>query len=238
MLFTPLETALRGKGGGAALPTLPIAAGDAVREGIIATGGVDGLESGRGILEGESDRSFFFSSISSVSAVAAAAAATAATALLFTPRETALRGKGGGAPPPTLPIAAGDAVLEGIVTTGGVDGLESGRGISEGESERSLESEVRKDERPGRAGREADEEEEEVLAWTGVSCAEGKVATEGGTVVVVEGTVVEGAGVEVEGTGVEAREVVCVFSVIALRDEAITGFRFLFGSGGGTEGIG
>ena len=51
--LTPRVAALRGRGGGA--PTLPTAAGDVVRES--SAGGVGGLESGRGMLEGVSARS-------------------------------------------------------------------------------------------------------------------------------------------------------------------------------------
>ena len=146
----------------------------------------------------------------------------------LTARVAALRGRGGGAP--LLPIAAGDAVRED--TTGGVDGLESGRGILEGVSARSMRREVRMDERSGGAGKS----EEEVLTWTGVSWIEGRVGTEEGTaaaimeegmaiveegtmvveegtVVVEEGTAVVEEGTEVveEGAVVEAREMVCVF---------------------------
>ena len=134
--------------------------------------------------------------------------ALAAAAEPLTPRVAALRGRGGGAP--TLPTAAGDAVREG--TTGGVDGLDSGRGILEGVSGRSMGCEVCLDGRSGEAGTS----EEEVLTWTGAS----KVATEEeGTVVVeevvveevvVEEVVVEGTIVEEEGTAVEAG-VTCVF---------------------------
>ena len=89
--------------------------------------------------------------------------------MLFTPRLTALRGRGGGAPT-LLPIAAGDAVR-----TGGVDGLDSGRGTLEGVSARSIivGGEVRMDERSGRAGKSV-----EVLTGTGVSWTGGKVVTE------------------------------------------------------------
>ena len=146
----------------------------------------------------------------------------------LTPRLAALRGRGGGAPL-LLPIAAGDVVREGA--TGGVDGLESGRGMLEGVSVRSMRSEVRMDERSGGAGKL---EEEEVLAWTGVTTEEGATArgeegtavveeetvvveeemVEEGTVVVEEGTVVveeETVVVLEEGTVVEAVETVWVF---------------------------
>lgn len=121
----------------------------------------------------------------------------------LTPRVAALRGRGGGAP---LTIAAGDVVRGG--TTGGVDGLESGRGILEGESARSMRSEVRMDERSGGAGKS----EEEVLTWTGVFWTGGRVATEEeGTEVVEEGMVEEETVVEEEGTVVEAGGMVWVF---------------------------
>ena len=136
----------------------------------------------------------------------------------LTPRAAALLGRGGGAP--LLPIAAGDVVRKGA--TGGVDGLESGRGILEGVSARSMRSEARMDDRSGGAGKS----EGEVLTWTGVSWTEGTVATEeGATVIEEEGMAVAGEGTaeveevveegtvveEEEGTAVEAGEMVCVF---------------------------
>ena len=143
--------------------------------------------------------------------------------MAFTPRLTALRGRGGGAPT-LLPIAAGDAVR-----TGGVDGLESGRGILEGVCDRSIivGGEIRMDERSGGAGKS-----EEVLAWTGVSWTGGKVATEevstwtgvswtGGKVATDEGTVVvveviEGKVVEETGTVVVVGEMVFIFVEFSL----------------------
>lgn len=53
MLLTPRAAALLGSGGGA--PPLPITTGDFVRGGI--AGGVGGLDSGRGTLEGVCTRS-------------------------------------------------------------------------------------------------------------------------------------------------------------------------------------
>ena len=81
---------------------------------------------------------------------------------------------------------------------------------------------------------------EEVSTWTGVSWTGGKVATDEGTVVVVE--VIEGKVVEETGIVVVVGEMVFIFvefSLLALgRDGVFVGFRFLFGSGGGTTAVG
>lgn len=143
-----------------------------------------------------------------------------------------------------MPLPIGDVVRKD--NTGGVDGLESGRGILEGVSAWSKRSEARRDERCGRAG----------VSWTGggvaswekVAREEWTVAGEGGTVAGEEEIMAgeeetvpeeEGTAVEEEGTGVvmEAGGTVCVFVKLSMvagrRGEVIAGFRFLFGSGGG-----
>ena len=119
-------------------------------------------------------------------------------------------GKGGGAP---LPVATGDDVIRGG-STGGVEGLESGRGTL---SARSKRSEARM------GGRE-------VLTWAGISWTGGGAAAgegaagEGGMVVWEGGTVAE-----------EEEEGFVEFSTLTRgRSEVVAGFRFLFGNGGGT----
>jgi len=137
----------------------------------------------------------------------------------LTPRAAALLGKGGGAPPP--PTAAGDVVREG--STGGVGGLESGRGILEGVRTRSGRREARMGDRSGRAVRS----EEEVLTWTGISWTGGGVDT------------------EEEWTAAEAGGLACVFVGLSMLarggGDFVAGLRlrpsFLFGNGGGIATI-
>jgi len=129
-------------------------------------------------------------------------------------------GKGGGAP---LPVATGDDVIRGG-STGGVDGLESGRGTL---SARSKRTEARM------GGRE-------VLTWAGISWTGGGAAVGEGVTAAGEGATVAGEGGMMVGEGrtMVEEEGFVEFSTLARgRGEVIAGFRFLFGNGGGTTAI-